>query len=393
LNDADILHFFWSACPSISDATHEIDRQKDVLEWLKKNLSVEPETYVYAKKYNPEVDAVDMMVEANPDAIKKGKLWLGYGKRIVLTDNSGNPLINQFITVGALPKLNTVLKQGLIADSYSAFITKAEEDTKDKDGLVIYKMPEDVEIVPGSGLIIRKTKDPNSFVSLRSMMEEYGISFVEEKDDYGNSTGKPLIGLIDGKLDNPNKSPKITIRVDGEDIETFSFLHYIAHTESNSRISYKERIKQLEDTFVRDGKLTISGKYFAVAKFSTNSDSEYTRVLILEPSGWTYLDAIRKQHEVTDNHLRKKNSDDEMKRGVLEQKAQYLSQASQMHILTAAFKDLGCINENGLAIGDGVLPYVQHVLQKIRPYTNGSIALDVDTIISDYKKENKDFDM
>jgi hypothetical protein len=36
-----------------------------------------------------------------------------------------------------------------------------------------------------------------------------------------------------------------------------------------------------------------------------------------------------------------------------------------MHLLTAVFKDLGCINENGLAIGDGVLPYVSKVLSVI----------------------------
>ena len=53
-------------------------------------------------------------------------------------------------------------------------------------------------------------------------------------------------------------------------IETFSFLHLIAKTEP-SPLEYDKRIKQLEDSFVRNGKLTVSGYYFAIGSYGLNS--------------------------------------------------------------------------------------------------------------------------
>jgi hypothetical protein len=66
-------------------------------------------------------------------------------------------------------------------------------------------------------------------------MKTYGITFQSD------SSGKPFVGLIDGKAGKDGA--KMKIKVDGEEIETFSFLHFIAQTEKNSRVSYKDRIK------------------------------------------------------------------------------------------------------------------------------------------------------
>lgn len=376
LDDPDILAFFWRINPALSNAPDEQDRREEVKKWLQDNLEIDDTIYVFGKKYNSEVDASDMTVDSNPNAVKDGDLWMGYGRRVVCKDPAGKVWLNQFITTGALPKPETLNKWSIQAESYIALRAKAEKVIKDTGRLAIFKLPASARVEKATGLQVRKAEDKNKYITLRAMQDDYGIQFVKDVDK------EPLIGLIDG-------TKKTTI--DG--ITSFDFLHFIAQTEATS-LGYAERIQQLEKAYVKNGKLTISGKYFAIGKFTAGSDTEYNRVLILEPDGWTYQDALNFQHDLS-RQTWDEGTDRDQKGTILERKASAMSQASQMRILKAMFQTLGCIDENGMPIGAGVKPYVDRTLKFVESHFNGQLLLDKmsEVVDKESRSENPTYGM
>jgi len=223
--------------------------------------------------------------------------------------------------------------------------------------------------------------DNQRFITVRDMLYHYGISFEEYEN--GDNVGLPVIGLITDSMST----------VKG--IKSYDILHYIASVEA-STLSYEDRIKQLESAFVKDGKLTITGKYFATAKLTKVDDPKFKRVLILEPSQYTFREALAYQRELSERVHR---SNGELTGGILEEKAKAMSQASQKRLLTSMFTALGCIDGSGLAIGAGVLPYVEYTLNYLESIQNSrfvrfrNIINDIRDLIQEWKNSGKDFDM
>lgn len=373
--DNDILYFFYKVNPGITESTDEEDALNDVKTWLINHLQISDDIYVFAKKYNKDTDATALTPEGDADVLKDGKdLWVGFGRKLTITDDNGNIVVNQYITTGVLPKKASLSKWNIVSPEYDAFLQKAEEAVSKSGKTEIFVLPKGTNLETTIGLEVRKADDSNRFVTLRAMQDDQGI-FIEQ-----NTNGEPNVMLIDNNQSTING------------VTTFNILHKIALTEE-SPISYAERIEKLKQVFVKDGKLTISGKYFIIAGFTAANDLKYKRVLILEPSGYTYRDALHFQSDLS-HQIYDDDGDQQKKVNVLERKATAMSQASQMRLLTAMFKALNCIDENGLVIGDGVLPFVEYTIDYLdAKFTDKTIPLKMKELVQKYRNQGLDFDM
>lgn len=385
IQDRDILYFFWNIIPEISDAKNEEDRQDDTLKWLigdestEGHLHIDPDIYIFAKKYDKSTDASIKTVESDPNALKDSDIWMGFGKRIYCTNDKGQIIVNQYITSGALPKIKTLQDNNIDAKPYIDLYNKAKEAINKEKRMQVFRLPKDSELKSTIGLQIRQSEDPGRFISLAQMQNEYGISLLKD------SKGNPAVYLI-GKEDN-----KVTIN----GVSSYKILHFMAQAEE-SPLSYAERIHQLEKAFVQNGKLTISGKYWTIASFTSSDDKKYQRVLILEPSGFSFLDALNFQKDLTNK--RSSTESDKAKQGLLELKAAAMSQASQIRLLKEMFKTLNAIDENGNAKGQGVLPYVQYTLEYLQNHSESnklySVTVDsIQQLIDVYKDKGLNYDM
>jgi hypothetical protein len=110
-----------------------------------------------------------MTVDSNPNAVKDGDLWMGYGRRVVCKDPAGKVWLNQFITTGALPKPETLNKWSIQAESYIALRAKAEKVIKDTGRLAVFKLPASARVEKATGLQVRKAEDKNKYITLRAM--------------------------------------------------------------------------------------------------------------------------------------------------------------------------------------------------------------------------------
>ena len=377
IKDPDILYFLWKINPAISDSKIEDDRMLDTIDWIEHHMIVDNNSYIIAKKYDSKIDSSAQTVEGNDNAIKDKSLWLGFAKHIRATDNDGNIIIDQYITIGALPKQETLDSHNIKFDSYTDLQAKVTKDLETRN-IAIYQV--NGSFNPRENLRFQKASKPDVFVSLRSMKQDYGINFIEQD-------GRPVVYLING-------NEKSTVN----GITSFSFLHFIASTEKID-LPYEERIKKLESFYVKDGKLTVSGKYFTLASFDSTGSDKYKRVLILEPQGYSYRQAIDFQQNLV--HQIESKTDVDGKQTILERKASAMSQYSQIRLLRNLFETLGCIDENGLAQGNGVLPYVQYTLNYIRQHLPSNkaatslltISETFQNLIDQYKNAGRDFDM
>ena len=375
-NDHDILIFFDRINPSVSNAEHQQDRFEDIKDYYlgtEENpgkLHVEQGTYIYAKRYNPNSDNSARTVGSENNPLTEKDVFFGYGKRVYTDDGS----INQYITLGSLPRIATLDRRHIDAPEYKEFVTNVTKSIGDSKEIKVFKLS--TEITPRTNLTL--IADKQRFVTVRDMLYHYGISFEEYEDE--DNVGLPVIGLITDNMST----------VKG--VRSYDILHYIASVET-SPLSYEERIKQLESAFVKDGKLTITGKYFATAKLTKVDDPNFRRVLILEPNQYTFREALAYQRQLSEQVNR---NNGEPTSGILEEKAKAMSQASQKRLLTSAFIALGCIDESGLAIGNGVLPYVEHTLNYLETIQGArfrNIVNDIRDLIQEWKNAGKDFDM
>lgn len=383
MRDPEILDFFWRINPELSSADNDADRRLDVYTYLVGDdqnpgkLHIDDHPYFFVKNYSKSSDRSAQTADEDPNALSEKDFWAGFGRRIYTDDLK----INQYITCGALPKIATLEKWKIEHEAYKEFIERARKELKDasKNKVIVFKLPEETEFEPQGGLSMRS--DPTKFYSLSALKNDLGIVF-DSYDDSDAEAGQIKVGLITNEQKEVNG------------ITTYSFLHYIAHIE-HSTLSYEERIKQLEKAFVKDDKLIISGKYYAVGGFTAANDPRYKRVFVLDPQGYTFDQALGYQARLSANS---RNVEDDKKHlNIFTEKARAMSQNSQKKLLTAAFQTLGAIDSNGLAIGDGVLPYVEQTLdyftERVTNDKLRGVISNIRDLVTRYKNEHKDFDM
>jgi len=123
-NDIHILKFFDRINPAVSNATNESDRFKDIISYYLGDesapgkLRIENGIYVYAKRFNAKTDQSARTVDGNENPLTDEDVWFGYGKRIYTEDGS----INQYITLGVLPKVSTLTRLHIDSTDYKTFI-------------------------------------------------------------------------------------------------------------------------------------------------------------------------------------------------------------------------------------------------------------------------------
>ena len=380
LQDDDILDFFWRVNPAISNETDDNDRRLTVKEWLEQHLTIDDKTYIFAKNYHRKYDASEQTRDGNADANTEGKVYLTYGKRIQCTDDNGNVILNQYITTGAMPKKSTLEAMKIKSKAYDNLIQTAKSALEsDPNAVRVFTL--DNNELAGVNLEIRKM-NKGTFTSLEAMIEDYGIQF--ETDDLN----LPKVMLIDGtKIDTV------------EGITTFSFLHYIAQLEK-SNLSYADRIKQLEKAYVKiengKKKLTVSGYYFAVGKYTSVNNDPYSRVVILQPETLSYYRALQQMRS-----LRLKasgdNGDQKAKTALMEQRSSYMSGPSQLRLIQGIFQTLNCLDANGEAIGDGVYEYISAIIEHLDGVSKSSeVRRFIDTtnqLIKEWNDQELKFDM
>lgn len=362
LDDDLILDFLDQVNPSISSETDRDIRREEILEWAIDNLRISSNIYVFGKKFDLSTDRAYNLPTENTNSYPANLLM--YGRRLFSLDGT----INQYISNGNFPELSTLTKNHVEFKAYTDLVNRVNNDLK-SNKFVVYKLDSNYnyEIPVGISLY----NDPETWISLSKL--KYGQNLIFNEDQ---------VYLINGE--------KATVN----GINSFAFLHYIASHEVSQK-SYADRISDLEKAFVKDGKLTVTGKYFTSVSFTQNADPKYKRVIILEPNGFSYRDALEYQRETYKK--RKSASNSKSKRSALEEKAIAMSQSSQMHLLQAMFEQLNAIDPNThLAIGDGIKPYVDYVVEVLLSHSedaNTPIITTVENMIKEYKQAGKQFDL
>ncbi len=375
LYDQDIVDLLYAIYPNIvdEDALSSEEIRAYVIDAINNNeltLDFGDQYYIVAKKYDPDFDESSSLTQATTS--KKDSIIANFGKQLQIKYN-GETIANQIITLGSLGQMDTIINANakfshkIKCDGYAKLLADATNKLKTKS-VVIYEV-ESPTI--GRDLVIYQPKNGESFISVQDMMEQQGVHF--ETNEYGI----PNVYLINNEKSTING------------IESFSFLHLIAQTEQ-SELDYATRIKQLEDSFVKDGKLTTSGYYFTIASYGVNSDLQ--RVLILQPSSYSFIDALKRQHSI----LHSQQSSNQGNK--LLAQAESMSQASQMRLFRAVFNALGAVDSNGLMESgtEGIKPYLEKIINDIsNSSTNSKMLSNLAVWLSSEIEqwEDKDFDM
>ena len=339
LYDNDIVDLLYALYPHVAENITNVEdirnTVRDALDSGELKVELGEEWYITVKKYDESTDKSDSLA-ASALTTKSGALIANFGKQIQITHNN-EVVVNQLMTFGSLSQMDTItntntkVSKQIKCNGYAKLLTDATQKLKTKD-VVIYEV--DAPTM-GKDLVVYNTNNGESFVSLSDMVERQGIKFST------NEEGTPNVYLINNEKSTVNE------------VETFSFLHMLAGTSIyNTQEDYKKRIEQLEKSFVSNGKLTVSGYYFAVGSYGPMS-----RVLILQPSSYSFKDALERQHSI----LHSKTAPAQGTR--LSLQAESMSQSSQLRLFRAVFEGLGAVDANGLVVPgtEGLKPYVQKI--------------------------------
>ena len=369
LSDSDILDFIWAVNPAITDSKDITEKRNEVYQWAIENLEISENSYIFAKTYDPSIDSpYNLDTENSTDNLKEGNPMLMYGR--ILSSKDG--VFNQYIVQGTFPKLSTLTEHSINFPAYTNLYNEVSKKLKDnpKD-LIVYNI-NSIETNSPTKVVLWKMnpKGESIFTSLEDLRKNRNIFFNENE-----------IYLINQEKCTVNK------------IETFAFLHYMA--EGTPIKDYANRIEQLEKAFVKDGRLTVGGKYFTKVSFVNTGKAEDSRVIILEPSGFSYDSAIQYQRANSGT----KASSGKKKGTILDTKASAMSQSSQMYLLNDMFNRLEKYYTNkgeNLSRSDIVKQFTEYAISTIgSSERKGNLAKALDearNLITEYEENNKDFD-
>lgn len=333
----DILDLLYTLYPNIADDLTEIEdirnKIKDAIDAGELQLNLGEKWYITVKKYDEITDASDSLAASSLSA-KSGALIANFGKQLEITHN-GETIVNQMITFGSLSQMDTIVNANakfskkIKCDGYAKLLADASQQLKTKK-LVTYEV---AEPQMGRDLVIYNGSHEDSFISIKDMIELQGISFDANEEDI------PNVYLINNERSTVNG------------VESYSFLHLIAQTEPSS-LDYKNRIEQLEKAFVNGDRLTVTGYYFTLGSYGPMQ-----RVLIMQPSSYSFKEALEWQHRILHSKTVQEGSR-------LVSQAEAMSQASQMRLFRAVFKDLGAVDANGLVVSgtEGIKPYIEKII-------------------------------
>lgn len=354
LNDSQIHEFL----KLIYSGPEESPSPTQLMDWAVDDLTVDPDIYIIAKKISKYDLSTHNMVYRH----KLEPVQLFVCRKI--KDSQGT--LDQFVTISVLTQDHWKEKGATPPSEFAKIKKEANEICTDYSKLAIWKLPSAIDgketLHTPFGIQIHNDKTwhsrfqtnekgenyPNTFTSLHQIEKKYPIFFDK------NPEGNIIVRLI-----TPDK-----ITVNG--IEDYAIFHYIAQTEGDHATktpeTYKKRIDQLHKAFVdEDGKLTISGKYFAIANSAKTSDVRYKRVIILEPKVHTLGDALKLNEDML---LSAKAA--EKRKEILRNRAALFSQYSQLRILQSYFLHQGVIDENGLPINGGINKFIEHWLNSFK---------------------------
>lgn len=259
-------------------------------EWADKNLIIDDNVYVIAKRFDSDTDLASTI--ANADASKTaedGKVQLYYGVKVSSKDGA----INQWITLGSLPNKTYVDKDGNV------------QEYELQEFKNLYKAAEQ-QITPDNKVPIAVFKLPNA--NVWNLQAASTLWFKRQPDD---ENGKFYESVLSAKRrgivfdeDNVFLIDSQKVLVDGQ--EEYKALVILAGLDlqftqdpDNKKfgmksLSFKDKLTRLHQQFVykdEDGNehLSIAGKYMTFVNFvnlqNDNSDAKaFRRVAFLSPS-------------------------------------------------------------------------------------------------------------
>lgn len=297
--DDDIVAFLLEALPTVAkknglpDNTLSEDHNRVYSEWFRDNVEIDNNYYIFAKKLNWDKDKPTIANARLDQSVKEGNTVLYFGIKLRSNENPDAPLFNHYFSLGTLSDRTYKDAEGNIhtIESVDALYTRATQDVNNSqaaDGFVAYRLPNTTmfNLELNSTLWIRKINNPdvtNVYSSVNKMMAD------------GTHINTDDIYMVDSS----------TVMIDGK--KEYAALVYAAlvgstsgdvNPKTGSPLTFKEKLENLKEVFIKDGELIISGSYmtFAQRGYLDGTDpiksKAYRRLLFLSPKKYTIDDVL-----------------------------------------------------------------------------------------------------